>query len=175
MVLTLGDPSSVVEEVRKQITSLDPNQPVTDVRTMQAALSDDLMSQPRFNLALFATFGGLGLLLAVVGVYGLMSHLVSTRTHEIGVRIALGAEFRHVAGVILGDGAKLLIAGACIGLLGSLAAARLIREQIWRVSPFDPLSFSVVVFILVTAGLLACFWPALRAARLNPMTALRHE
>jgi predicted permease len=175
MVLTLGDPSSVVEEVRKQITSLDPNQPVTDVRTMQAALSEDLMSQPRFNLALFATFGGLGLLLAVVGVYGLMSHLVSTRTHEIGVRIALGAEFRHVAGVILGDGAKLLIAGACIGLLGSLAAARLIREQIWRVSPFDPLSFSVVVFILVTAGLLACFWPALRAARLNPMTALRHE
>jgi ABC-type antimicrobial peptide transport system permease subunit len=142
---------------------------------MQAALSEDLMSQPRFNLALFATFGGLGLLLAVVGVYGLMSHLVSTRTHEIGVRIALGAEFRHVAGVILGDGAKLLIAGACIGLLGSLAAARLIREQIWRVSPFDPLSFSVVVFILVTAGLLACFWPALRAARLNPMTALRHE
>jgi len=175
MVLTQGDPSSVAAEVRGQISSLDPNQPVTDVRTMEAALSEDLMSQPRFNLALFATFGGLGLLLAVVGVYGLMSHLVSTRTHEIGVRIALGADFRHVAGTILGDGAKLLIAGACIGLLGSVATARLIREQVWRVSPFDPLSFSVVVLILVSAGLLACFWPALRAARLNPMTALRHE
>ena len=175
MVLTQGDPSSVVEEVRKQITSLDPNQPVTDVRTMEAALREDLMSHPRFNLALFATFGVLGLSLAVIGVYGLMSHLVSTRTHEIGVRIALGAQFRHVAGVILGDGVKLLIAGACIGLLGSLATGRLIREQVWRVSPFDPLSLSVVVLILVTAGLLACFWPALRAARLNPMTALRQE
>lgn len=175
MVLTQGEPSSVVAEVRKQIASLDPSQPVTDVRTMEAALSENLMSQPRFNLALFATFGGLGLLLAVVGVYGLMSHLVSTRTHEIGVRIALGANFRHVAGTILGDGAKLLIAGACIGLLGSAATARLIRDQVWQVSPFDPLSFTVVVLVLITTGLLACFWPALRAARLNPMTALRHE
>jgi ABC-type antimicrobial peptide transport system permease subunit len=73
------------------------------------------------------------------------------------------------------DGARLLIAGAFMGLLGSLATTRLIREQIWRVSPFDPLSFSVVVLILLSAGLLACFWPALRAARLDPMTALRHE
>jgi putative ABC transport system permease protein len=175
MVLTQGEPSSVVAEVRKQIASLDANQPVTDVRTMEAALSENLISQPRFNLALFATFAGLGLLLAVVGVYGLMSHLVSTRTHEIGVRIALGAEFRHVAGTILGDGAKLLIGGACIGLVGSVATARLIREQVWQVSPFDPLSFTLVVLILVTAGLMACFWPALRAARLNPMVALRHE
>jgi len=175
VVLTQGEPSSVVAEIRKQIASLDPNQPVTGMSTMEAELSENLMSQPRFNLALFATFAGLGLLLAVVGVYGLMSHLVSTRTHEIGVRIALGAGLRHVAGAILGDGAKLLIAGACIGLLGSLATARLIREQVWRVSPFDPLSFSLVVLILVTAGLMACFWPALRAARLNPMVALRHE
>ncbi len=175
VLLTQRDPSSVMSEARKQIASLDSNQPVSDVRTMEAALSENLMSQPRFNLALFATFGGLGLLLAVVGVYGLMSHLVSTRTHEIGVRIALGANFRHIAGTILGDGAKLLVSGAFLGLLGSLATVRLIREQVWQVSPFDPLSFSVVVLILVTAGLLACFWPALRAARLNPTTALRHE
>ena len=175
MVLTHGDPSLVVAEIRKQIASLDPNQPITGVSTMEAALGENLMSQPRFNLALFTTFAGFGLLLAVVGVYGLMSHLVSTRTHEIGVRIALGAGFRHVAGAILGDGAKLLIAGACMGLLGSLAAARLIREQVWHVSPFDPLSFTLVALILVTAGLLACLWPALRAARLNPMVALRHE
>ena len=175
MVLTQGEPSSAVAEIRRQIASLDPNQPVTGVSTMEAELSENLMSQPRFNLALFATFAGLGLLLAVVGVYGLMSHLVSTRTHEIGVRIALGAGFRHVAGTILRDGAQLLIAGAGIGLLGSLATVRLIREQVWRVSPFDPLSFSLVVLILITVGLLACFWPALRAARLNPMVALRHE
>ncbi|HWC17613.1 MAG TPA: ABC transporter permease [Terriglobales bacterium] len=175
MVLSQGEPSSVVAEIRKQIASLDPNQPVTGMSTMEAELSENLMSEPRFNLALFATFAGLGLLLAVIGVYGLMSHLVSTRTHEIGVRIALGAEFRHVAGTILGDGAKLLIAGVCIGLLGSVATVRLIREQVWRVSPFDPLSFSLVVLILVTAGLMACFWPAFRAARLNPMVALRHE
>ena len=175
IVLTRGEPSLPIAEIRKQIASIDPHQPLTGITTMEAALSEDLMSQPRFNLALFATFGGLGLLLAMVGVYGLMSHLVSTRTHEIGVRMALGAEFRNVAGTILRDGARLLTAGACIGLLGSLATARLIREQIWRVSPFDPLSFSVVVLILVTAGLLACFWPALRAARMNPMIALRHE
>jgi len=175
MVLTKGEPSAVVTEVRKQIASIDPNQPLTGIMSMEAVLSENLMSEPRFNLALFATFGGLGLLLAVVGVYGLMSHLVSMRTHEIGVRMALGAEFRHVAGIILIDGAKLLIAGAAIGLLGSLATAHLIRQQVWRVSPFDPLSFGVVVLILVTAGLMACFWPALRAARLNPVAALRHE
>ena len=175
MVFTKGEPSALVTEIRKQIASIDPSQPLTGVTTMEAALSENLMSEPRFNLALFATFGGLGLMLAVVGVYGLMSHLVSMRTHEIGVRMALGAEFRHVAGIILSDGAKLLIAGASIGLLGSLATAHLVRQQIWRVSPFDPLSFGVVVLILVTAGLMACFWPALRAARLNPVAALRHE
>jgi predicted permease len=174
-VLTHGDPSSVVTDIRAQISSLDPTQPVSGVTTMEAALAENLMSEPRFNLALFATFAGLGLLLAVVGVYGLMSHLVSMRTHEIGVRIALGAGFRHVAGTIMQDGARLLLAGAFLGLLGSVATTRLIREQIWRVSPFDPLSFIVVVLILLAAGLLACFWPALRAARLHPMTALRHE
>jgi putative ABC transport system permease protein len=174
-VLTQPDPSAVMAEIRKQIASLDPNQPITGVTTMEAALSENLMSEPRFNLALFATFAGLGLLLAVVGVYGLMSHLVSTRTHEIGVRMALGAEFRHVAGIIMRDGARLLVAGAFVGLLGSLATTRVIREQIWRVSPFDLLSFTLVVLVLLSAGLLACFWPALRAARLDPMTALRHE
>ncbi|MFL6437300.1 MAG: FtsX-like permease family protein [Terriglobales bacterium] len=100
---------------------------------------------------------------------------MATRLGHPAVRIALGAEFRHVAGTILGDGAKLLVGGACIGLLGSVATARLIREQVWQVSLFDPLSFILVVLILVTAGLMACFWPALRAARLNPMVALRHE
>jgi putative ABC transport system permease protein len=100
---------------------------------------------------------------------------VSLQTREIGVRIALGADFRNVIAIIMKRGAKLLGIGAAIGLVGSLATTQLLRQQIWRVSPFDPLSFSLVAVVLLIVGLQACFWPALRATRIDPAAALRNE
>jgi putative ABC transport system permease protein len=175
LVLTRGDPSALANEVRRQVYAIDADQPVTSVTTVEAGLHDDLLAAPRFNLVLFSIFGALGLLLAAVGIYSLMSHLVSQQTRDIGIRIALGAEFRDIVGAVIKPGAKLLLIGTVIGLAGSIATSHLLRGQIWKISPFDPLSFMIVVVVLLAAGLQACFWPALRAARVDPAAALRTE
>jgi len=116
-----------------------------------------------------------GLALAIVGVYGVISHSVSQRTQEIGIRIALGANFGDIVKMVLLAGIKLLALGIVLGLAGGLAASRLLREQIWSVSPFDPLSFTLVSVILLVAGVQACLLPAWRAARVDPVVALRSE
>ncbi|MBI1788320.1 MAG: ABC transporter permease [Acidobacteria bacterium] len=174
-VLTRGAPSAAIGAVRSQVYAVDKDQPVTEVKTMEAVLDEWVFSQTRFNLALFAAFAGLGLTLAVIGVYGVISHSVSQQTQEIGVRIALGAGFGSLAGMVLGRGLRLLALGIGLGLVGSLATVRLLSRQIWNVSPFDPVSFAAVSAILLAAGLQACFWPARRAARIDPITALRYE
>ena len=120
-------------------------------------------------------FAALGLTLAVVGVYGVMSHAVVQQTREIGVRIALGAEPGSVARMVVKSGAALLLAGIALGLAGSVFAARLLAQQVWQVSTFDPISFVAVSAILLVAGLQACAWPAWRAARTQPIVALRQD
>ena len=175
LVLTHGDPAVLANDVRRQVYAIDADQPVTNVTTVEAGLNDDLFAAPRFNLVLFGIFGVLGLLLAAVGIYGLMSHLVSQQTRDIGVRIALGADFRDIVRAVMKPGARLLLIGTIIGLAGSVATSQFLRGQIWKISPFDPLSFMIVVLILVAAGLQACLWPALRAARVDPAIALRTE
>jgi predicted permease len=174
-VLTSTPPAALTAAVRGHVRALDPEQPVTDVQTMQALLENVVYSGPRFSLALFAVFAALGLVLAVVGVYGVISHGVARRTQEIGVRIALGASAREIAGMVVGGGLRLVGLGVLLGLAGSAAAARLLRQLIWNVSPFDPLSFAVVAGVLVTVGVQACLRPALRAARVDPVSALRYE
>jgi len=120
-------------------------------------------------------FAVLGLTLAVIGIYGVMSNSVSQQTHDIGVRMAIGATPRHIARMVVKHGSRLLLAGIALGLAGGLLTSRLLSRQIWNVSPFDPVSFGAVSLILFLAGLLACVLPARRAAKADPMEALRYE
>jgi len=175
VVQTAGDPASVTRAVVERIHKIDADQPVTDVRTVEAFLDDYVYAGPRFNVVLLSVFAVLGLTLAVVGVYGVMSHAVAQQTREIGVRIALGAEPGSVARMVVKSGAWLLLAGIALGLAGSVFAARLLAQQVWQVSTFDPISFVAVSAILLVAGLQACAWPAWRAARTQPIVALRQE
>jgi putative ABC transport system permease protein len=175
VVLTDGNPAGVTRAVLDRIYATDPDQPVTDVRTMDSLLADFVYAGPRFNVVLLSVFAALGLALAIVGVYGVMSHTVSQQTREIGVRIALGADPRSVARSVIRSGVLLLLAGVGLGLVGSVFAARLLAGQIWKVSPLDPVSFAAVSAALLLAGLQACAWPAWRAARTQPIIALRQE
>ena len=122
---------------------------------------------------LLSIFAALGLVLAIVGVYGVMSHAVAQQTREIGIRIALGAEPSSVAAMIVRSGALLLGAGVVLGLAGSALTVRVLAQRIWNVSPFDPVSFAAVAAILLAAGLQACAWPAWRAARTPPTVVLK--
>ena len=175
VVQTTGDPAGVTRAVVERIHAIDADQPVTDVRTLDAFLDEFVYAGPRFNVVLLSVFAALGLTLAVVGVYGVMSHAVAQQTREIGVRIALGAEPGSVARMVVKSGAALLLAGIALGLAGSVFAARLLAQQVWQVSTFDPISFVAVSAILLVAGLQACAWPAWRAARTQPIVALRQE
>jgi len=175
VILTQADPAGVTRAVLSQVYAIDKNQPVTDVRTIEKVLNDGIYAGPRFNLALFSVFACLGLTLAVIGVYGVMSNSVAQQTHDIGVRLAIGASPGHIAGMIVKRGSRLLLAGIALGLAGGFLTARLLARQIWHVSPFDPISFGVVSLVLLVAGLLACVWPARCAAKIDPMEALRYE
>jgi putative ABC transport system permease protein len=175
VVATAGPPTGLANAVRAQVYQVNKNQPVTDVATVEMMLSEYIYSRPRFNLLLFGIFGGLGLVLALAGVYGVTSNLVAQRTQEIGIRLALGARFSQVIGMILASGAKLVAAGILVGLVGSLLSVRVLSSQVSKLSTFDPLSFIAVAALLLFAGLFASFWPARRATKVDPITALRHE
>ena len=174
-VQTAGDPVAVTRAVVEQVYKLDRDQPVTDVRTVQSFLNEFVYAGPRFNLVLLSVFAVLGLTLAVVGVYGVMSHTVSQQTREIGVRIALGADPGSVGRLVVKSGAILLLSGIALGLVGSVFAGRLLAQQIWNVSAFDPISFLAASGVLFVAGLQACAWPAWRATRTQPIVALRQD
>jgi len=175
VTLTQGDPAGVTRAVMSQVYAINKDQPVTDVRTIEMVLKDGIYAGPRFNLALFSLFAGLGLTLAVIGVYGVMSNSVAQQTHDLGIRMAIGATPGQIAGMVVKRGSGLLLSGIALGLTGSFLTARLLSRQIWSVSPFDPVSFSAVSLVLLVAGLLACVRPARRAARIDPMEALRCE
>jgi putative ABC transport system permease protein len=175
VVLAQGDPVSLVNAVRSEVYAVDPNQPVMDVKTIETMLKENAYSRPRFNLFLFALFAGLGLVLTLFGVYSVLSNTVAQRTRELGIRIAVGADTRDVFGLVLGAGAKLIGLGIFAGLLASLASVRLLTSLVAHVSAFDPYSFAAMSVLLFGAGLLACYWPARRASRLDPTHALRHE
>ena len=175
VVLTNTDPASLAKPVAEQVYVLDPDQPVTDVRTMNSLLNDYEYSGPRFSVVLLAVFAALGLTLAVVGVYGVVSNAVAQRTHEIGVRKALGAGSSDVLRLIFRFGARFILPGIAIGLAASIAAARVLRSQLWHVSPHDPVALVSVVVLLLAVGFLACWVPARRAMRVDPIVALRYE
>jgi predicted permease len=175
IVRTALDPAMLVRSVTAQVYAIDPSQPVAYVQTLDTAIQEDAYSTPRFNLILLSVFAAMGLVLAIVGVYGVMSAAVAQQRHEIGVRMALGAGARTVARMIIMRGSRLLLIGMALGLAGSLLTARLLARQVWNVAPFDPLAFAIVSMVLLAAGLQACLWPALRAARTDPVVALRQD
>src|SRR3954464_2500860 len=138
-------------------------------QTMETLLARNAYSRPRFNLLLFAVFAGIGLALALFGIYGVISHAVSQQTREIGIRLALGASFRQVIGLILSTGIKLLGIGIAAGIVASLASVKVLARLV-RVSTFDPYTFAGVTVLVFAAGRFASYWPARRAARVDPVT-----
>jgi ABC-type antimicrobial peptide transport system permease subunit len=175
LVLAGSLPAKMRNAVKAEIYAVDPGQPVVDDRALEEELRQSAYAQPRFNLLLFGIFAGLGLILALSGIYGVISHTVSQQTRELGIRIALGAGFSQVIGMVLKVGAKWLAIGIALGLAASLASVKVLHGLVRNVSTFDPYSFIAVTLLLIVAGLFASFWPARRAARVDPLTALRNE
>ena len=174
MVRASGDPAALAGAVRAAIHDTDPRVPVGLVRTLDEVLSESVALH-RFQMLLIAIFAGLALVLAAVGTYGVMSYLVAQRAHEIGVRVALGAERRDVLGLVMRRGLALAGGGALLGIAGAAALTRLLASQLYGVRPMDPLTFAAVTALLLLVALVACWLPARRAARVDPVVALRSE
>jgi putative ABC transport system permease protein len=174
VIRTNRDPKAVASTLRSAVQSLDGNLPVTDVHTMNELLSKSV-AQPRFRTLLLGIFAVVALLLAVVGIFGVMSYLVGRRTQEIGVRMALGATRGNVLRMILGEGLRVVLIGVGLGLIEALLLGRLVKSLLFGVQPADPLTFFSAAVLLTLVALAACYIPARRAMRVDPMVALRHE
>lgn len=174
VVKTEGDPKSVIRSVGAAVSSVDPDLPLAGVRTLDEVINEALAID-RFTVVLFSCFGVLGLLLAAVGIYGVMAFAVGQRTHEFGVRMALGAQRTRVINLVLKEGTILATCGAVIGLIGAYLVGRAMHSTLYGVEAFDLRAFGAVALLLLLAALLACFVPAWRASRVDPMVALRYE
>jgi putative ABC transport system permease protein len=174
IIRTQADPLAMADAVRQQIWSVDKNAPIADVKTMDAILSESVAA-PRFRTLLLGAFGTLGLLLAMVGVFGVISYAVTQRTREIGVRMALGAQPRDVLRLVLGEGMLLAAIGIATGAAGALALTKLLESLLYEIKPRDPATFVAVAFAVAAAAGLACYIPARRAMRVDPIVALRYE
>jgi len=166
--------NTLLAAAQREVKALDPNLPISNVRMMEEVMAQSLATR-RFALLLFGLFAGLALLLATVGVYGVLTASVSQRTREFGIRIALGATARDVGRLIVGQGLKLVLSGIALGLVGALALRRTIEKLLFGVSPTDPLTYIAIASLLVGVALVACWIPARRATKVDPLVALRSE
>lgn len=174
VVRTAMEPTSLAGAVRGAIQEVDPELPVFRVTTMQRIVADS-MSQRRFAMTLLGVFAVVALILASVGLYGVMSYSVTHRTNEIGIRMALGAKATDVLAMVVNQGMRLSLAGVGIGLAGAFALTRVMRTMLFGVSATDPLIYAAVAVVLAAVSLVACYVPARRATKVDPMEALRYE
>ena len=174
VVRTSADPRGVINSIAAAVNSVDPNLPLAGVKTIDQIV-DESIAIDRFSVVLFSSFGVLGLLLAAVGIYGVMAFGVGQRTQEFGLRMALGSRRSHVIGLVLKEGAILAFIGAGIGLGGAYLVGRAMQSTLYQVGALDVPAFGAVAFLLLLAALLACLLPALRASMVDPMVALRYE
>jgi putative ABC transport system permease protein len=171
---TTGDPLRAQAQLRELVTGIDPQEPLNHVMTMSDIVERET-AQTKMQAALLAGLAVLALTMACVGIYGVMAFLVAQRLQEIGVRMALGAQPRNILRLVLGHGTKLALAGVAIGIVSAVLAGKLISTLLFGVSAVDPLTFSGVSILLTFVALVACYIPARRAMRVDPMVALRHE
>jgi putative ABC transport system permease protein len=175
LVRTSSDPLQLQNAVRREIWSIDRGVALTLTGTLKGYLKSFSYSGPQFALTILSIFAGIGLVLVAIGTYSILSYTVSQQTHEIGIRMALGAAELRVFWMVLGAGATLIAIGVAVGLFSSLLLNRLIANQLWGVEPHDPLTMATVILIILTIGTVACLVPARRATGVEPLEALRYE
>jgi putative ABC transport system permease protein len=174
LVQARGRPEELAGSIRELIARLDPELPVLNLQTMDQILYDSTGS-PRFYMVLMSTFGGIAILLAAIGFYGVMSYAVGRRAHELAVRVALGASTARLRWMVVRQGVMITAIGIALGLAGCLALTRVVESFLYGTSPTDPLTYGLLVTIVAAVGLAACYVPARRATRVDPLTALRAE
>jgi putative ABC transport system permease protein len=169
-----SDPNQLISSMRGAVKAIDPDQPIYNPRTMQEIRAESVAGE-RLNLTLLSLFAGIALVLAIVGIYGVMSYSVTQRTHEIGIRMAIGARPRDVFAMILGHGMKLALIGVAIGLLMAFLLTRLMETMLFGVAPTDGLTFASISILLISVAMLACYLPGRRATKVEPTVSLRYE
>jgi putative ABC transport system permease protein len=175
LVRTAGEPSAMLNAVRQEIWATDRSVALTLTGTLEGYISQFSYAGPRFGFFLLGIFASIGLILVTIGVYSVLAYTAARRTHEIGIRMALGAERGDVLKLVINMGLRLVILGVAIGLAASFGVGRIVATQLWGVSPYDPLTLTAVPLLLLITGLIACWVPARRAARVDPLVALRYE
>ncbi len=171
---TSGDPMAIVSAARNELRQMDPNEPMASVATVEELLADSF-SRSRFTMIVLGVFAATALLLAAVGIYGVVAYTVAQRTNEIGIRVAMGAQRRDVLRLVLGQGSRLIFLGVGLGVAAGLLMTRLMTGLLYAISATDPLTFAGVALLLTAIALLACYVPARRAMRVDPLVALRYE
>jgi putative ABC transport system permease protein len=174
IIRTTADPLNLTAAVRRQVQAMDPNQPVYNVSTMEQTLDQSLVTQ-RLSMTLLAFLASLALILAAVGIYGVMSYTVTQRSHEIGIRMAIGAQPRDVFKMVIGRGMMLALIGVAFGLVGAFSLTRLMKSMLFAVEPTDPVTFAGIAILLTGVALIACYVPGRRATKVDPLVALRYE
>ena len=174
VIKTTTEPASLLATMQQQVAQLDPALPLFEIYTMKE-MRDHNVAPDRLNLGLLGGFAVLALVLALIGLYGLLSFTVTQRQREIGVRMALGAQRRDVLELVVGQGMRVVLLGMGLGLTGAVTLTRLLRSLLFEVKPVDPMTFGTVAVLLAVVSLLACLVPARRATRVDPLEALRYE